>query len=29
MLVLDIEYQTTHIAQMKTRIQAFLESLSL
>ena len=26
MLVLDIEYQTTHIAQMKTRIQAFLES---
>jgi len=29
MLVLDIEYQTTHLAQMKTRIQAFLESLRM
>jgi bcr-type benzoyl-CoA reductase subunit C len=28
MLVLDTEYQTTHVAQLKTRVQAFLESLS-
>jgi bcr-type benzoyl-CoA reductase subunit C len=28
MLVLDTELQTTHLAQTKTRIQAFLESLS-
>jgi bcr-type benzoyl-CoA reductase subunit C len=28
MYVLDTEYQTTHLAQMKTRIQAFAESLS-
>jgi bcr-type benzoyl-CoA reductase subunit C len=28
MLVLDTELQTTHVAQTKTRIQAFLESLS-
>jgi benzoyl-CoA reductase subunit C len=27
MYVLDTEYQTTHLAQMKTRIQAFAESL--
>jgi len=27
MLVLDTEFQTTHLAQTKTRIQAFLESL--
>jgi benzoyl-CoA reductase subunit C len=28
MYVLDTEYQTTHLAQMKTRIQAFAESLT-
>jgi bcr-type benzoyl-CoA reductase subunit C len=28
MFVLDTEHQTTHLAQMKTRIQAFAESLS-
>ena len=27
MYVLDTEYQTTHLAQMKTRVQAFAESL--
>jgi bcr-type benzoyl-CoA reductase subunit C len=27
MIVLDTEYQTTHLTQMKTRIQAFAESL--
>jgi benzoyl-CoA reductase/2-hydroxyglutaryl-CoA dehydratase subunit BcrC/BadD/HgdB len=27
MLVLDTEYQSTHLTQMKTRIQAFAESL--
>jgi len=27
MYVLDTEYQTTHLTQMKTRIQAFAESL--